>query len=380
MCVCVCARACASDPSSCRDSIEMASICAWNKDGACTQCEPVCVHVCAGLQTRLPVQLQVRTVQKIGREDAWRRVWRQRGQARSPIASSPTSFSSSSAAPSPFTGAPHHGDIQPVHAVQGGVAKVHSCRVRGEAQVGRVHGGGSVVQDAGRAQHLAVKVINQRQAAVRLHAQQWGTCSALQEVFQASTACAGLSHRGLGGDEGLLWGGRWEVEWGWGWRWGRRVRVERGEGRVRVGLEARDFWRRTEREKCHQYRRRQRHDVMFVTVYYLHSSAGCQTGRPSADCSRHSPANREEDVVSQPPITHANSTTDFSTTNYMWKQPWTCLFCCLVSIYQISVDNWPQLFDIILQINLHAECSIFSFIYSSGLHTFPNPKRVFFTL
>lgn len=144
--------------------------------------------MCAGLQTRLPVQLQVRTVQKISRENAWRRVWCQRSQARPSITGSPTSSSSRSAVHSPSTGAPHHGNIQPVHAVQGGVSKVQPCRVRGEAQVGRVHGGGRVVQDAGCAQHLAVKVVDQRQAAVGLHAQQWGACSALQEVFQAPTA------------------------------------------------------------------------------------------------------------------------------------------------------------------------------------------------
>lgn len=140
------------------------------------------------------MQLQVRTVQKIGREDTRRCVWRQRCQARPSIAGSPDSFSSPSAARSPSTAAPHHGNIQPVHAVQGVVSKVQPCRVRGETQVGRVHWGGRVVQDAGRAQHLVVKVIDQRQAAVGLHAQQWGTCGALQEVFQAATARAGLSH------------------------------------------------------------------------------------------------------------------------------------------------------------------------------------------
>lgn len=111
----------------------------------------------------------------------------------------------------------------------------------GEAQVGRVHRGGRVVQDAGRAQHLAVEVVDQRQAAVRLHAQQRGAGGALQEVFQASAACAGLSYGRLGGDEGRGGGGRGQVEWGWGRRWGGRVRVERGEGRVGVGLEAGDF-------------------------------------------------------------------------------------------------------------------------------------------
>lgn len=98
-----------------------------------------------------------------------------------------------------------------------------------------------MVQDAGRAQHLAVKVVDQRQAAVGLHAQQWGTRGALQEVFKASAACAGLSRRRLRGDEGLRRGGRGEVEGRWGRRRGRWVRVERGEGRVWVGLEAGDF-------------------------------------------------------------------------------------------------------------------------------------------
>lgn len=98
-----------------------------------------------------------------------------------------------------------------------------------------------MVQDAGRAQHLAVKVVDQRQAAVGLHAQQWGACGALQEVLKASAACARLTHRWLRGDEGLRGGGWGEVEWGWGRSWGGRVGVERGEGRVLVGLEAGDF-------------------------------------------------------------------------------------------------------------------------------------------
>lgn len=60
--------------------------------------------------------------------------------------------------------------------------------MRGEAQVGCVHGGGGVVQDAGRAQHLAVEVVDQRQAAVGLYAQQWGARGALQEVLQTPAA------------------------------------------------------------------------------------------------------------------------------------------------------------------------------------------------
>lgn len=51
-----------------------------------------------------------------------------------------------------------------------------------------------MVQDAGRAQHLVVKVVDQCQAAVGLHAQQRGARGALQEVFQAAAARAGLSH------------------------------------------------------------------------------------------------------------------------------------------------------------------------------------------
>lgn len=200
-----------------------------------------CVHpcACAWLQTRLPVQLQVRTVQEIGREDARRRVGHQRGQTRAPVylTGSSSSASSSCAAPA---GAPHHGDVQPVHAVQGGVAKVQPRGVGGETQVGRVHGGGGVVQDAGRAQHLAVKVVDQRQAAVRLHAQQRGARGALQEVFQASAACAGVSHVCDKGG-GLCGGGRGEVERGGRRRRGGRIGVERGEGRVWVGLEPGDF-------------------------------------------------------------------------------------------------------------------------------------------
>lgn len=98
-----------------------------------------------------------------------------------------------------------------------------------------------MVQDAGRAQHLAVKVVDQRKAAVRLHTQQRGACGALQEVLQASTASAGLSHRRLRGNEGVLRCGKGEVERGRGRGWGGRVRVEGGKGRVRVGLEAGDF-------------------------------------------------------------------------------------------------------------------------------------------
>ena len=179
------------------------------------------------------MQVQVRAVQKIGREDARRSVWRQRGQTRSNVSSSSTV---PSAAPAPSTGAPHHGDVQPVHAVQGGIAEVQPRGVGREAQVGRVHGGRWVVQDTGRAQHLAVEVVDQRQGAVGLHAQQRGTCGALQEVLQASAARARLS-----GEEGLCWRGWGEVEGRWGRGRGGWIGVERGEGRVWVGLEAGDF-------------------------------------------------------------------------------------------------------------------------------------------
>lgn len=134
--------------------------------------------------------MQVCAVQKIGREDTRWSVRRQWCQTCPPVpfASSPSSSSPHSAASASSTGAPHHGDIQPVHAVQRGVAKVQPCRMGGEAQVGCVHGGGRMVQDAGCAQHLAVEVVDQSQAAIWLHAQQRGTRGALQEVFQASAA------------------------------------------------------------------------------------------------------------------------------------------------------------------------------------------------
>lgn len=219
----MCAFACASDPRSGRDSIERFQYVQEIKT------QPV--HSVrsrrltggaqgSGLQTGLPVQLQVRTVQEVGREDAGGSVRRQGSQARPPVsvAHPPSSASPSPAshAPAPSAAAPHHGDVQPVHAVQSGVSKVQPRGVRGEAQVGRVHGGGGMVQDAGRAQHLAVEVVDQGQASVWLHAQQGDTRGALQEVLQPPAARAGLRHRGGGGDEGLRGGGGGQVEGGWG--------------------------------------------------------------------------------------------------------------------------------------------------------------------
>lgn len=159
------------------------------------------------LQTRLPVQLQVRAVQEVGREDAGRRVRHQWRQARTPVSVARRSADPGSpvlhAAAAPVA----HGDVQPVHAVEGGVAKVQPRRVVGEAQVGRVHGGRGMVQDAGRAQHLAVQVVDQRQATtVGLHAQQRRPRGALQEVLQAPAAAAGLSRTQLRG-EGICEGG-----------------------------------------------------------------------------------------------------------------------------------------------------------------------------
>lgn len=128
------------------------------------------------LQTRLPVQLQVRTVQEVSGEDTGRRVRGQRRQAGFSVSAHSASLSASAhpaaAGPPPSAAAVHHGNVQPVHAVEGVVAEVQAGRVRGEAQVGRVHRGRRVVQDAGRAQHLVVKVVDQGEATVGLHAKQ----------------------------------------------------------------------------------------------------------------------------------------------------------------------------------------------------------------
>lgn len=142
------------------------------------------------------MQLQVCAVQKICREDAGRCLRGQWGQTGPAVTFVNTAFSPSpqSADRVPTSSASNHGDVQPVHAVQGGVAKVQPRRMGGEAQVGCVHRGGRVVQDAGCAQHLAVEVIDEGEPNIRLHAQKTGAGGALQEVLQASTSCAALCH------------------------------------------------------------------------------------------------------------------------------------------------------------------------------------------
>lgn len=133
---------------------------------------------------------------------------------------------------------PSHGDIQPVHAVQGMVSEVQA---RGVGRVARqligVHGRGCVVQDAGGAQHLTVKVVNQGQGPARLHTQEGFARGALQEVLQTSISCVAYV---------LINGGRCLqlhlLPWAWlgglGFRrgGGREVelQLERGGG-LRVG-------------------------------------------------------------------------------------------------------------------------------------------------
>lgn len=136
------------------------------------------------------MQLQVRTVQEISREYALWRVWGHKGGSRTPVPIPAAAAAAVHPAPSAS-----HGNVQPVHAVQRGVSKVQAGRVRGEAEVGGVHGGGRVVQDAGGAEHLAVEVVDERQPPVWLHSDQGRSRGALQEVLQAAratTIAAGL--------------------------------------------------------------------------------------------------------------------------------------------------------------------------------------------
>ena len=79
---------------------------------------------------------------------------------------------------------------------------------------------------------------------------------------------------------------------GWTWSWG---------------------FLKEQREKSHQCWRQQTQEVflsVFKTDYYLHSSAGYRTGRPSADCSCRSPANRG---------THYSSATKYRTDKHSNK-------------------------------------------------------------
>lgn len=72
-----------------------------------------------------------------------------------------------------------HGEVQPVHTVQ--------PRLRLRCEVEGIHGRQDMVQDAGRAQHLTVEVINQSQQAPGLHPQKRLTGGALEKVLETST-------------------------------------------------------------------------------------------------------------------------------------------------------------------------------------------------
>lgn len=179
--------------------------------------------------------------------------WGQNGGAFAPPADpdavdAPASIPAAAAAPG---AARAHGYVQPVHAVQGGVPEVQAGGVRGEAEIAGVHGR-RMVQDAGRAEHLAVQLVDQRQRTIRVvgaAAQQRRARGALKEVLQTATAAVlevPQSMLGCGGGRGggRLWrrcgGGQTERRGGRGG--GGWVGVQVGEGGVRIGFEIGDFW------------------------------------------------------------------------------------------------------------------------------------------
>lgn len=117
-----------------------------------------------------------------------------------------------------------------------------------EAQFAGVHWRGRVVQDAGRAEHLAVQLIDERQRAICVvaisDAQQRCARGALQEILQTPAAQGMPGRGGGGGGEGGGGGGRFwrrrgrgEAEGRGGRGGGGRVRVQVREGRVWIGFE-----------------------------------------------------------------------------------------------------------------------------------------------
>lgn len=139
------------------------------------------------------MQLQIMTVQEICGENTGGGLRIERGQARIE------------------TKAHAHRQIQPVHAVQAGVSQIQPQvsevpggrgRARGwvargdrEVQFRCIHGRWEgLVQDAGRAEHLVVEIVDERQtlpAALGVRTQQRGARGALQEVLQTPTSCQG---------------------------------------------------------------------------------------------------------------------------------------------------------------------------------------------